>query len=117
MRRLWLAPFAALLMVPTLTLADAADVATGEQLYTARCALCHTGFAPGTIMLGRRLGQERALLAERSDLAADYVRYVVRHGLLGMPPFTRVDLTEAELAQVSAYLTRPRAPAAPAAAP
>ncbi|MFO1400884.1 MAG: cytochrome c [Steroidobacteraceae bacterium] len=89
----------------------------GQQLFTARCALCHVGFAPGTIMLGRRLGKERALLAERTDLAADYVRQVVRHGLLSMPPFTRVDLDDGELAQVIAFLTRTRTPATPAAAP
>jgi hypothetical protein len=63
-------------------------------------------------MLGRRLGPERALLAQRSDLSADYVRQVVRHGLLSMPPFTRVDLSDAELAQLSVYLTRPQPPAA-----
>jgi hypothetical protein len=62
-------------------------------------------------MLGRRLGKERALLAERTDLAGDYVRQVVRRGLLGMPPFTRVDLSDAELVHVVAYLTRPRLPA------
>ena len=120
------APFAALaaalLAAPLLCAAPAPagagsdDVAASEQLYAGRCALCHVGFAPGTIMLGRRLGKERALLAERTDLAADYVRHVVRHGLLGMPPFTRVDLTDAELGQVVAFLTRPRPPTAPAAA-
>ena len=122
MRKRWIAPLAALLVAaalpaaPALAGAGSDVVAAGEQLFTGRCALCHVGFAPGTIMLGRRLGKERALLAGRTDLAADYVRHVVRHGLLGMPPFTRVDLTDAELGQVVAFLTRPRAAAAPAAA-
>ncbi len=111
MRRPWIAPLAALLLAPAPAPAGAADVVAGEQLYGMRCALCHAGFAPGTIMLGRRLGKERALLTERTDLAGDYVRQVVRRGLLGMPPFTRVDLSDAELAHVVAYLTRPRLPA------
>jgi mono/diheme cytochrome c family protein len=102
----------ALLCSAALARADAGEMAAGERLFAARCALCHVGFAPGTIMLGRRLGPERALLAQRSDLSADYVRQVVRHGLLSMPPFTRVDLSDAELAQLSVYLTRPQPPAA-----
>ncbi|MCC7410587.1 MAG: cytochrome c [Gammaproteobacteria bacterium] len=110
MRGPWTA-LAALLLALAPALAAAGDIAAGEQLYARRCALCHAGVAPGTIMLGRRLGKERALLAERTDLAADYVRQVVRQGLLGMPPFTRVDLSDAELAHVVAYLTRPRLPA------
>ncbi|MCC7463554.1 MAG: cytochrome c [Gammaproteobacteria bacterium] len=117
MQRLWIAVLAALLGVPAMAAGAAGDVAAGERLFAARCALCHVGFAPGTIMLGRRLGPERAVLAERSDLTGDYVRHVVRHGLLSMPPFTRVDLNDAELAQVIAYLTRPRSPVAPAGAP
>ncbi len=58
-------------------------------------------------MLGRRLGWDHALLNERSDLDADYIRQVVRNGMGGMPPQTRVDLTPAELDSVAAYLTRP----------
>jgi mono/diheme cytochrome c family protein len=104
----------ALLLAPALAAADAAAVTAGEQLYAARCALCHAGLAPGTIMLGKRLGKEHALLAERTDLAAAYVQQVVRRGLLGMPAITRVDLSDNELARVIAYLTRPR-PAAPTA--
>jgi mono/diheme cytochrome c family protein len=109
---------AALLLAPALAAADGATgVATGEQLFHARCALCHVGFAPGTIMLGKRLGKERALLAERTDLNADYIRQIVRHGLLGMPPLTRVDLSEPELVNVVAYLTRSRTPAAATGTP
>jgi mono/diheme cytochrome c family protein len=108
---------AALLLAPALAAADAANVATGEQLFRARCALCHAGFTPGTIMLGRRLGKEHALLAERTDLDGAYVQQVVRRGLLGMPAITRVDLSDVELGHVIAWLTRPRTPTAPVAAP
>jgi cytochrome c5 len=107
----------ALLLAPALAAANAADVPAGEQLFRARCALCHAGFAPGTIMLGKRLGKEHALLAERTDLAPAYLQQVVRRGLLGMPAITRVDLSNIELAHVIAYLTRPRPAAPPAAGP
>jgi hypothetical protein len=57
------------------------------------------------------------LLAERTDRNADYIRQIVRHGLLGMPPLTRVDLSEPELVNVVAYLTRSRTPAAATGTP
>ena len=84
----------------------AARVAAGKALFDVRCGICHAAGGTGTFMLGRRLGAGHALLAERSDLTAELVTQVVRHGINGMPVFTRVDLTDAELARVVAYLTR-----------
>jgi mono/diheme cytochrome c family protein len=94
--------------------ADAASrVAAGQALFDVRCGICHAAGGTGAFMLGRRLGADRALLASRRDLPEALVVQVVRHGINGMPVFTRVDLTDAELALVVAYLTR--APAAGAA--
>lgn len=59
-------------------------------------------------MLARRLGKDRSLLAGRTDLTAPYIRQVVRWGLVNMPRLTRVELPEAELDAVVAYLTRER---------
>lgn len=84
-------------------------IAAGQALFAVRCGVCHAPGGTGTFMLGRRLGADRALLAERTDLGAALVEHVVRHGINGMPVFTRVELTDAELAQVVAYLTRPAA--------
>jgi mono/diheme cytochrome c family protein len=87
--------------------ADAAvRIATGKALFDVRCGICHAAGGTGAFMLGRRLGAGHALLAERTDLTAELVTHVVRHGINAMPVFTRVDLTDAELAQVVAYLTR-----------
>ena len=87
------------------------EQAAGARLYTAKCGLCHVGFAPGTIMLGRRLGEDHKLLSERHNLTAPYISAVVRHGLRGMPAITRVDLSDEDLARITAYLTRKTPPA------
>ena len=44
------------------------------------------------------------LLANRDDLTADYVKSVVRMGKNAMPRQTRVDVTDAELDKIAAYL-------------
>jgi cytochrome c5 len=85
------------------------SVADGGALFQAKCALCHVGFAPGSTMLARRLGKDRALIAERTDLTADYVRQVVRSGINNMPPITRAEVADGELDAIVAYLTRPAA--------
>ena len=87
----------------------AGGFAEGQVLFQAKCALCHVGFAPGTTALARRLGKDHALIAERTDLTADYVRQVVRGGLNNMPPLTRVEVSDSELNAIAAYLTRPEA--------
>jgi hypothetical protein len=49
---------------------------------------------------------DKGLLANRTDLTADYVKSVVRAGKGAMPAQTRVDVTNAELEAVSRYLGR-----------
>ena len=78
----------------------------GEVLFGRECAFCHVGKSTGALMLGRRLGKENADLTKRKDLEADYVKAVVRNGLVNMPPFSRVELTDAELDAIAVYLTR-----------
>lgn len=78
----------------------------GEALFGRECAFCHVGKSTGALMLGRRLGKENADLTKRTDLEADYVKAVVRNGLVNMPPFSRVELTDAEVDAIAVYLTR-----------
>lgn len=78
----------------------------GERLYGSKCAFCHVGRNTGTIMLGRRLGKEMAELHKRTDLDADYVKAVVRTGIVNMPPISRVDVTDDELEKIADYLAR-----------
>lgn len=82
---------------------------SGREAYERECAICHEGFGTGSIMLGRRLGKDRAQLSSRTDLVPDYVRHVVRHGLNSMPALSRVEVTEQQLEGIIAYLTAPRA--------
>jgi mono/diheme cytochrome c family protein len=79
----------------------------GEKLFHARCGYCHLAGGTGTIMLGRRLGKDRALLGERTDLTADYVKKITRVGINGMPPHTRIEVPDSELELIAAFIARP----------
>jgi mono/diheme cytochrome c family protein len=76
----------------------------GKQLFRARCGGCHLAGGGGTLMLAKRLGKEKALLEERTDLLPLYIRTVVRHGVGSMPWFTRVELPDADLDAIADYL-------------
>jgi cytochrome c5 len=77
-----------------------------EAVYLARCQYCHVQLGPGTITIARRIGEEEALLASRTDLTEDYIKTVVRGGLNTMPAITRVEVSDEELELIAGYLTR-----------
>jgi mono/diheme cytochrome c family protein len=79
----------------------------GNKLFHARCGYCHLAGGTGTIMLGRRLGKDRALLDQRIDLTADYVKRITRVGINSMPPHTRIEVPDSELDLIAAYVARP----------
>ncbi len=76
----------------------------GERLFGQKCAFCHIGPSTGKFMLARRMPKDQAELPSRTDLQPDYVKAVVRNGLVNMPTFTRVELTDAELTQIADWL-------------
>jgi mono/diheme cytochrome c family protein len=83
--------------------------ADGQRAFEVHCGYCHLAGGMGTNLLTKQRialgeGPEMALLSNRTDLTPDYVSQVVRQGKNAMPPQTRVDITDAELAAVSAYL-------------
>lgn len=81
---------------------------TGREVFARYCSYCHgSGDGPGTQQLGRTRGADKALLAERTDLAPEYIGYIVRHGLKSMPPFVPSDLTEGKLQALVEFLTSP----------
>jgi (+)-pinoresinol hydroxylase len=88
--------------------AAAADAPPGKQIFDRHCAACHAAGVgtPGTQQLGWTRGKEFALLEERKDLQADYVRFVVRHGLLEMPPFRPTEIDDVQLGQLADYLAK-----------
>jgi mono/diheme cytochrome c family protein len=86
---------------------SAQNYADGEKLFHARCGYCHLAGGTGTIMLDRRLGKDRSLLAQRTDLTADYVKKITRVGINGMPPHTRIEVPDTELELIAAFIARP----------
>jgi mono/diheme cytochrome c family protein len=82
-------------------------------VFEHRCGMCHRQGGTGTFILARRLGAERSLLEKRSDLDPDYIRTVVRWGLVNMPRISRVEVPEPDMDALVAYLTAPKAPQAP----
>jgi mono/diheme cytochrome c family protein len=85
----------------------AADVAPGKAVFDRDCAVCHApGLAhPGTQRLAQLKGAARAALEQRTDLDPNYIRHVVRHGLVEMPPWRPTELDDAALTQLVQYLT------------
>jgi mono/diheme cytochrome c family protein len=73
------------------------------------CSVCHgAGPAhPGTRALAYKYrGKEPGPLEQRTDLAADLIKYVVRHGVSVMPMFRKTELSDTDLDAIVAYLTR-----------
>ncbi|MFO7275556.1 MAG: cytochrome c [Pseudomonadota bacterium] len=82
----------------------------GKEVFDRYCIHCHGpgNETPGTLQLARTRGKELALLTERTDLAPEYIRHVVRHGLRSMPAFVPSELTDAHLEALVRYLTAGR---------
>jgi mono/diheme cytochrome c family protein len=83
----------------------------GYVQFQMSCAVCHgTGQGkPGTRALAAKYkGSIPALLEERHDLEATYIKQVVRQGLYVMPFFRKTELSDADLDAIAAYLTRKR---------
>lgn len=81
----------------------------GAALFSNRCGACHLAGGMGTNLLTKQrvaMGEtpDKGLLANRTDLTADYVKAVVRNGKVAMPRQTRVDVTDAELNAIAGYL-------------
>ena len=95
---------------------SAQKIEEGKQLFHARCGYCHLAGGTGTIMLARRLGKDRSLLEERTDLNVDYIKKITRVGINGMPPHNRIEVPDSELDAIAMYLTRPASARATSAA-
>lgn len=95
------------------TSAQAADgasqtpVPSGKGVYEHWCAPCHAPGPghPGTQSLQLKYaGKLPAVLLERTDLSPQAVGLFVRQGVLLMAPFRKTEITDAELAALSAYV-------------
>ena len=83
---------------------------SGKEVFDHYCTFCHGSVdGPGTVQLSRTRGSDKGLLVQRTDLAPDYIEYIVRHGLRSMPAFVPSDLTDARLQALIAFLTKQKA--------
>lgn len=89
------------------------DVARGKAAFEHTCAMCHgRDIRPDHMLAGtaslqaKYRGAEPALLEERTDLAASYVMFIIRHGDEAMPFFRPTEVTNQQLHDIAAYLTR-----------
>ncbi len=88
---------------------DRSSKSPGEALYVEKCGMCHRQMGMGTVILARRMDRSVAMLESRSDLSAGLIAVAVRHGLGNMPRISRGEVSDAQLARISAYLTGLRA--------
>lgn len=87
--------------------ADPAPAVSGKAVYEHWCAPCHAPGPghPGTQSLQFKYGGKiPAVLLERTDLAPQAVAVFVRQGVLLMAPFRKTEITDAELAALTAYV-------------
>ena len=81
----------------------------GHIVFQNRCFICHgtDPDAPGTMSLGiKYAGAKPAQLEQRKDLTPALVTYFVRHGVGMMPFFRKTEVSDADLADLGAYLSR-----------
>lgn len=84
-------------------------VERGEQVFDTWCTACHddTRRTPGTAALQAKYqGALPALLEERTDLTPEIVALWVRNGISIMPFFRKTEISDAQLADLGAYLSR-----------
>src|SRR5262245_17237602 len=100
------------LLTASISVAQAADAPaapSGEKVYERWCAPCHAAGPghPGTQSLQLKYdGKTPAVLVERSDLSPQAVAVFVRQGVLMMAPFRKTEITDAELAALSAFVAK-----------
>jgi cytochrome c553 len=77
-----------------------------EALFVAKCSMCHRQMGMGTVILARRMKPATAMLEKRSDLKVDYIKTAVRQGIGNMPRIGRGEVSDAQLQQISNFLTK-----------
>lgn len=91
--------------------ADASQaILNGYDLYTRKCAYCHdAGIEKGaSLRLNARYEGDvtKSVLTLRTDLTPELITTFVRNRTVGMPPFRITELSDSDLDDLIAYLTR-----------
>lgn len=90
--------------------APAQDLQHGKAVYELWCAPCH---APGRKHPGTQAldvvykGEKPASLEQRLDLTPELVATYVRTGVSIMPFFRKTEISDADLADLGAWLSKP----------
>ncbi len=89
----------------------APELEHGKAVYAHWCAPCHAdsmGLAGTNSLTIKYEGTDiPAALEDRTDLTAPVIAYFVRNGVAWMPPFRPTEISDADLAALTAYLTAP----------
>ncbi len=89
--------------------ANAPGIERGKALYEYWCLPCHGRGPghPGTQALAERYGGNLPdALEDRKNLTPEFVAVFVRNGISIMPFFRKTEISDAELADIGAYLSR-----------
>lgn len=89
-------------------LQDRSSKSTQEALFVEKCGMCHRQMGMGTVILARRMDPKVAMLEMRADLNADMITAVARQGIGNMPRISRAEVSDAQLVQITHYLTTPK---------
>jgi mono/diheme cytochrome c family protein len=104
------------LLASTAQAADnAANLQEGKKVYDYWCLPCHgpgpgnpgQEFLPGTQQLAIKYKGTKIspLLEERTDMVPEFVKLMVRQGVSIMPQFRKVEISDAQLDALAAYLS------------
>jgi mono/diheme cytochrome c family protein len=81
----------------------------GAAVFNNWCDACHRNAdqnAPGTRSLEFKYrGELPGALEERSDLTPELIEFYIRNGVATMPFYRKTEISDADLAALSAYLT------------
>lgn len=91
--------------------AERARLDRGKAVYDLWCGACHDPGPrhPGTQALDVLYkGSKPGALEERTDLVPKLTETFVRRGVSVMPPFRKTEISDADLAALTAYLARRR---------
>jgi mono/diheme cytochrome c family protein len=81
----------------------------GQAVYQQWCAACHDDgphFAGTLALRAKYQGAVEPVLVKRRDLDPAAIEYFVRNGFSVMPFFRKTEISDADMAALSAYLTR-----------
>lgn len=85
----------------------------GKLVYDKWCGICHgrgERMAGTASLQAKHKGELPAVLEDRSDMNAEFIKFYVRNGVMIMPAFRKTEVTDVDLQALTDYLTRNKAP-------